>query len=217
MNGNRGLLVVREDTVLKGEVRNCRQIEIFGYVEGKVSAGNLLIHEGGRLYGTAQTDSAEINGTLQGDVSVKHLINIRAKGSVSGNVQYGQLAMEAGGNLAAEVHNVPPEIAGDLELTVEKGGSVRLTVNDLTAIDPDDKSKDLTFSVSRAKNGFVALAAAPARSITRFTQAELESGSVLFVHDGTAATAASFDVVAADKAGATSGLAQTVKVAVRAQ
>src|SRR5262245_11139611 len=27
---NSGLLVVREDTIIKGEVRNCRQIEVFG-------------------------------------------------------------------------------------------------------------------------------------------------------------------------------------------
>ena len=215
MDGSPGLLVIREDTFLKGEIRNCRQVEIYGYVEGDLAANSLLVHQGGKFYGTARTDNADIHGTLQGDVSVKHLINIRSNGSVSGNVQYGQLAMEAGGNLSADVHNVPPTIAGDLELTVQKGGSVRITVQDLNAIDPDDKAKDLTFSVSRAKNGFVALSDAPARSIAKFTQLELEGGRVLFVHDGTATTAASFDVVATDKAGATSGMAQTLKVVVR--
>jgi cytoskeletal protein CcmA (bactofilin family) len=217
VSGNPGLLVIREDAFLKGEVRNCRQVEIYGYVEGNLSANTLLVHEGGKFYGTARTDSADINGTLQGDVSVKHLINIRSNGSVSGNVQYGQLAMEAGGNLSADVHNVPPTIAGDLELSVEKGGSVRLTVQDLTAIDPDHKAKDLTFTVSRARNGHVALSEAPARSIAKFTQLELEGGRVLFLHDGTAATTASFDVVATDKAGASSGLAQTVKATVRSR
>ena len=214
MDGSPGLLVIREDTFLKGEIRNCRQVEIYGYVEGNLSANSLLVHQGGKFYGTARTDNADIHGTLQGDVSVKHLINIRSNGSVSGNVQYGQLAMEAGGNLSADVHNVPPTISGDLELTVQKGGSVRITVQDLNAIDPDDKAKDLTFSVSRAKGGFVALAEAPKRSVAKFTQLELEGGRVLFVHDGTAATAASFDVVATDKAGASSGMAQTLKVAV---
>lgn len=214
MSATPGLLVISADTFLKGEVRNCRQIEIYGYVEGNLSANQLLVREGGKFYGTARADSADIQGTIQGEVTVKHLISIRSNGSVSGNVQYGQLAMEAGGNLSADVHNVPPTIGGDLELTVGKGGSVRLTVQDLTAIDPDDKAKDLTFTVSRPRNGFVALSDAPARSISKFNQAELESGRVLFVHDGTTATSASFDVVAADKAGATSGLAQTLKVAV---
>ena len=44
---------------------------------------------------------------------------------------------------------------------------------------------------------------------------DLERGSVMFLHDGTETLSASFDVVVADKAGATSGAAQTVKVAVR--
>ncbi|MES0403790.1 MAG: cadherin-like domain-containing protein, partial [Hyphomicrobium sp.] len=51
--------------------------------------------------------------------------------------------------------------------------------------------------------------------VATFTQADLERGSVLFLHDGTDTPDASFDVVVADKAGATSGAAQTVKVAVR--
>ena len=120
-----------------------------------MAAESLLIHPGGQCYGTVKTESAEIRGTLQGDVVVKHLISIRETGSVSGNVQYGALAMEPGGNLSAEVRNVPPAVAGDLDLTVDKGRSVPITLEDLHAIDPDDDAKDLVFSVSNARNGFV--------------------------------------------------------------
>ena len=62
----------------------------------------------------------------------------------------------------------------------------------------------------------MALAAAPTRPVPRFTQADLERGSVLFKHDGTNTSTASFNVVAADHTGATSGSPQTVKVHVRA-
>jgi cytoskeletal protein CcmA (bactofilin family) len=210
-----GVLVVREDTIIKGEIRNCRQAEIYGYVEGNVAAGNLLIHEGGKCLGTVKAESAEVHGMLQGDVVIKNLINIRSSGSVNGNVQYGQLAMETGGELSAEVRNVPPTLGGDLDLTVDKGRSVRVTLEDLNAVDPDDDAKDLTFTVSRATNGFVALAGAPARPIAKFSQAELQDGRVLFMHDGTNTQIASFDVVVADHAGATSGAPQTVKVHVR--
>jgi hypothetical protein len=123
--------------------------------------------------------------------------------------------MEMGGNLSAEVRNVPPTISGDLDLSVDKGKAVRITLQDLAALDPDDAAQHLTFTVSRAKNGFVTLATDPARPVSTFTQADLERGSVLFRHDGTDAAQASFDVVVADRAGATSGAAQTVKVAVR--
>ncbi len=190
-------------------------MEVYGYVEGDVAADMLLIHPSGQCYGTIKTESAEIRGTLQGNVVVTHLISIRDTGSVSGNVQYGQLAMEPGGNLSAEVRNVPPAIAGDLDLTVDKGRSVRITLEDLHAIDPDDEAKDLVFTVSNAKNGFVTLAGGPGRPAAKFTQADLEGGRVNFMHDGTPTSSASFDVVVADHTGATSGAAQTVKVTVK--
>ena len=216
MAGTQGVLIVREDLIIKGEIRNAREIEVYGYVEGNVAGQSLLVHEGGRCYGTITTDQADVHGTVQGDVIVKHLISIRSSGSVTGNVQYGQLAMEFGGNLSAEVRNVPPTLAGDLDLTVAKGRSVTVTLEDLNAVDPDDEATDLTFTVSKATNGFVTLEGAPARPVSAFTQADLQSGRVLFMHDGTDTKMASFDVVVADQAGATSGAPQTVKVHVRA-
>jgi cytoskeletal protein CcmA (bactofilin family) len=215
MADNSGVLVIREDTIVKGEVRNCRQAEIYGYVEGDVAAGNVLIHQGGQCYGKLKSDSADIHGTLQGDVTVKHLINIHSSGSVSGSVRYGQLAMEEGASLSATVRNIPPTLGGDLDLTVGKGRSVRITVNDISAFDPDDDATDLIFTVSNARNGFVALVGAPGRSATQFTQADLQNGQVNFTHDGSNTSTASFDVVVADHTGATSGAPQTVRVAVR--
>jgi cytoskeletal protein CcmA (bactofilin family) len=213
--GNQGVLIVAEDMIVKGEIRNCRQMEVYGYVEGDVAAQSLLVHQGGRCFGKVNTEQAEVHGTVQGEVVVKHLISIRSSGSVTGNVQYGQLAMEMGANLSAEVHNVPPTLAGDLDLTVAKGRSVTVNLEDLNAVDPDDDGKDLRFAVSRATNGFVAFSGAPARPVNAFTQADLQSGRVLFTHDGTDTKMASFDVVVADQAGATSGAPQTIKVTVR--
>ena len=63
-------------------------------------------------------------------------------------------------------------------------------------------------------NGFVARVAAGATPVDRFTQSELQSNGMVFVHDGSVGQAASFDVVVTDHAGATSGPAQTVHVAV---
>jgi len=208
---NSGVLIVREDTAIKGEIRNCRQLEVYGYVEGDIAAGNVLVHQGGRCYGNIKSESAEIHGDMQGDVVVKNLISIRSSGSVSGNVRYGKLALEQGGNLSAEVRNVPPSLSGDLDLAVSRGKSVRITQQDLTALDPDDTAQNLTFTISNARNGFITLAGART-PITRFTQADLANGKVSFTHDGTNTQAASFDVFVADRSGATSGAAQTVKV-----
>jgi len=119
--------------------------------------------------------------------------------------------MAQGGTLSATLRNVPPHLAGDLNLSVDRGGSVQITTADLTAFDPDDDAKDLTFTVTTPTSGFVALT-----SISQFTQADLENGRVIFVHDGGSTQAAGFDTIVADAKGATSGQTQHVSVSVRA-
>lgn len=190
-------------------------MEIRGYVEGELAAESVLIHQGGTFYGTLKTEKADVAGSVQGEVFVKNLISIRSSGSVNGNVRYGQLAMEMGADLSAELRNVPPKLAGDLDITVKRGKSVIITTEDLTAVDPDDTADHLTYTVSNPVNGFVALAAQAGQQVFNFTQADIEAGRVLFVHDGGSSTTANFDILVADDSGATSGRAQTVHVHVK--
>ncbi len=214
-NLNDTVALIDENTQIFGEIQNCTRIEIHGYVEGDLVTDMTVIHPGGKFYGKLETENADVNGSVQGDIFVKQLMNVGSTGAVNGNVQYGQLSVESGGHISAEFRNVPPELAGDLDLTVDKGKSVEITTTDLTAFDPDDDAEDLTYTVSNVTNGFIALSAKPKDPVKKFTQADLESGKVSFVHDGTETTKASFDVVVADNDGATSGAAQTVNVTVR--
>jgi len=215
MSGNRGVLIIGEDAVLKGEVNSGQRVEIWGYVEGGVTASEVIVQEGGKLFGSVNSDTAEIHGTVQGDVRVQQLIRIKSTGHAVGKIKYGRLAMEEGGELSAHVRNIPPTLGGDLDLSVSKGRSVRITTADLNALDPDDKPENLTFHISNASGGHVALSDALSRAVETFTQADLESGSVYFAHDGSDAAKARFDVEVSDASGGTSGAPQTVNVAVR--
>ena len=214
MTDNRGLLILRDDAIFKGEIRNGGQVQIYGYVEGTIATADLVIHEGGRFYGTVRTGSADVAGAVQGDVFVTNLINIQSTGDVAGNVHYGHLSMQHGGNLSADLRNVPPTLAGDFQVEVYRGGSVVVSTSDLTALDPDDTPDHLAYRISNVRNGYLALVAKPSDPVLGFTQADLMAGQVMFVHDGTPAPAASFDAVVADHTGATSGAAKTVSVAV---
>lgn len=215
MAANDGYVVVANDTVIKGEIRNCRQIEIHGYVEGDLDAENVMIHQSGRLFGKIKASNAQVNGQLQGEVAIKHLISIGNTGSVTGNVRYGRLSLAEGGELSAEMRNIPPEIGGDLDITVGRGRSVVVTSMDLTAIDPDNTAEELTYTVSNESNGFVAFKDTPKSKIAEFTQADLETGKIVFTHDNSQTQSASFDVVVADAEGGNSG-SQTVKAHVKA-
>ncbi len=215
MSDTQGRAVIGSDAVIKGKIRNGRLIEVHGYIEGDITAEKIVVHNGGRVFGKLKAQNAEVNGTVQGDVAIRELISIGSSGSVSGNVRYGRLALAQGGDLSADVRNIPPEIAGDLDITVRRGGTTRITPVDLTAIDPDDPATSLTFEVSNVGSGFVALGSQPAVSVTTFKLTELEAGNVIYSHDGSDGDRAAFDVVVSDASGATSGAAQTVTVRIR--
>lgn len=215
MSDTKGRAIIGSDAVIKGKIRNGSVIEVHGYVEGEIDADQILVREGGRVFGTIKARNAEVSGTVQGDVSVRELISIGSAGSVAGNVRYGRLALAEGGDLSADVRNIPPEISGDLDISVKRGGSTRISTVDLTAIDPDDSSDALTFSISNASAGHVAFESAPANAVTSFRQSDLEAGHVVFVHDGSSGGATSFDVTVTDASDASSGPAQTVRVHVR--
>jgi cytoskeletal protein CcmA (bactofilin family) len=213
---NNGVLVIGADAVLTGNVKGARRVEVYGTVDGGISAGDVTVRQGGQLKGWIKSDTSTVEGTLSGDVRVQQLITIRSTGSVTGNVKYGRLAMDEGAELAASVRNLPPSLAGDLDLAVARGQSVRITTADLSAIDPDDAPVSLTFKVSNMAGGMITRRDAPGRGVETFTQADLMAGSVYFAHDGGGGETASFDVMVSDDDGATSGATQSVKVAVRA-
>lgn len=203
------------DAVVEGDVIAKGAVTISGRVQGSLSAQTVEISETGEVYGTLKAQSADVRGAVQGEVAVRGLIRIGKTGTVNGKVQYGSIAMEQGASLDATLRNIPPHLSGDFQLTVDRGGFVTITTLDITAFDPDDAAKDLTYSVSNASNGFVALASARATPVASFTQADVEGSRVIFVHDGGSAAAAGFDTQVTDAKGATSGAARRVNVAVK--
>ena len=214
MTGTNGLLRIAADTELAADIRNCRRLEVFGMVEGDVVADEVLVHEGGRLLGRLRAENAEVKGTIEGEVIVRHLIGIRATGSVSGDVRYGRMALDPGGELTAKVKNVPPELVGDFAVTVRRGQHVVLTSEDIAAVDPDNSADELVYTVSNASGGHVAMASAPANAVSSFTQADLNRQQVVFTHNGGFERSGRFDVVVRDAEGATSGKPRAVNVTV---
>lgn len=94
-----GHVLIGEGVSIKGEIRECREIEIHGTVEGDLEAEVLIVHASGRVKGNVNTDRAEIHGSIEGDVSVKNRLDVKAKGSVAGKTEYGELSVEAGGRV----------------------------------------------------------------------------------------------------------------------
>ena len=82
--------------------------------------------------------------------------------------------------------------------TVNEGGFVTLTSSLLEASDVDDEAIGLRYTISSTTNGQLELSSAPGVEVTSFTQAQIDSGEVRFVHDSSETTTASFDFSLAD-------------------
>ena len=90
---------------MRGEISKCAVLVIEGEVEGTVQCEQLEILSQGVFKGTAQVETAEIEGMLDGDLTVSGLLKIENSGSVSGNILYDQITVSAGGQLSGEVKN----------------------------------------------------------------------------------------------------------------
>ena len=135
-----------------------------------------------QLTGLQYDAPAEYNGT---DTVGTFTYTVDDGESTPNSVQTGTVTI----NVAAV--NDAPVLTGDLSATVKEGESYTLTTTDLGFTDPDDGVADVTFTLSNLSNGKVQVSGNDA---TSFTFAQLATGEVTFIHDGSETTEASFDV-----------------------
>jgi hypothetical protein len=73
---------------------------------------------------------------------------------------------------------------GANSFTINEGATLVLSGANVSATDVDDAAGGLVFSVGGVTNGYFQLASSPGVPITSFTQAQVQSGQVQFVHAG---------------------------------
>jgi hypothetical protein len=71
--------------------------------------------------------------------------------------------------------------------TIVDGGTLSVTLTNLSATDPDTPVGSLVFSVGSVTNGYFEFAANPGAPVTSFTQQQIANGEVRFVHNGSGA------------------------------
>ena len=204
-------MIIAEGDQLVGQIRGGDFVEINGRVEGTIVTRRLVIGPKGQFKGSLKVDEALIQGQLRGEANVHRLLSISASGDATGRLRYGQLQVERGGHFNADAKNVPPELSGDFELVVPRGGQTTITPSDLSATDANDSATALTYTASGVLNGHLARASESDVAIQNFTQADIDAGSIVFIHNGEG-RAAGFDVIVSDDDGATAGGARPVLV-----
>ncbi|MDA7949432.1 MAG: FecR domain-containing protein, partial [Hyphomicrobiaceae bacterium] len=98
--------------------------------------------------------------------------------------------------------NEPPTIVGDLEITVDEGGAISISTDDVTGNDPDSSPTELVYTVIDPPDfGQLEFTNNPGVAITTFTQADLDAGRVIYVHDGSEVTSDSYTLLLTDGEG----------------
>ena len=96
---------------LKGDVTTCESLIVQGNLNGTIDAAQLQILSGGAVDGTATVQSAEVEGSFTGTLSVKGLLTVRGAGKIEGTIRYGELEVERGCHVSGDVaqSDVPSE------------------------------------------------------------------------------------------------------------
>jgi hypothetical protein len=102
--------------------------------------------------------------------------------------------------------NDPPVVMANAGSTVPRGGTDTVTTAELQVTDIDNTPAQLTYTVTVASlNGQLELISAPGIAITTFTQAQIDAGHVVYVHDGSFTASDNFTFTVSDGAGGNIG------------
>ncbi|MGD1928410.1 MAG: cadherin-like domain-containing protein [Leptolyngbyaceae cyanobacterium] len=81
--------------------------------------------------------------------------------------------------------NDPPTLGENPQVTITEGEPLTLTLENLSATDPDTPDEDLIFNITDLAGGeFISLAPDAVNPVMSFTQGEVEAGQIQFVDDG---------------------------------
>jgi len=97
-------LTVGPNIKLKGvEITDCDTLVVEGMVEATMDSRVIHIAEQGAFKGSAEVDVAEVHGTIDGNLTVRHRLVIHATGRVTGRIRYGKVVIEEGGQLSGDI------------------------------------------------------------------------------------------------------------------
>ncbi len=94
--------------------------------------------------------------------------------------------------------NDAPLVAANTGASTTIGGTVVITAALLNEADPDDDGAELTYAVTSTAQGQVESLSNPGVPALSFTQADIDAGDIVFVHDGLSGQAGSFDFELSD-------------------
>ena len=96
-NSETGINRIVEGTRIEGTINSDSNLRIDGEFKGQlVTKGRLVVGLKGKVSGTVNCLCCDVEGTLEGEVTVLELLSMKSSSTVQGDLYYGQLSVEAG-------------------------------------------------------------------------------------------------------------------------
>ena len=135
---------VGSESILEGaalEINGTARID--GTLIGKVKVKHLIVGKPARVQGDIQSETADIEGTVEDSIEVEEKLTIRKTGRVRGKISYGSLETEEGAKLIGEV-STTWDADYDGESAEEIGNIDRLDslVNSMTNEESDEANSE---------------------------------------------------------------------------
>ena len=112
-DGQRRTLVVVRGISFQGTVQDAERLVVEGIMEATMINGltELSITQGGIFKGEVEVDDAEVAGTIDGTLTARNALIIRASGRVLGTARCRRLQIEDGGQITGRI-----EMLGDIAI-----------------------------------------------------------------------------------------------------
>lgn len=103
----RRTMVIGRGISVHGTIQDAERLEVQGIVEAKmIHATELAITQGGMFRGEVEVEEAEIAGTIDGTLTARNALIVRATGRVLGTARCRRLQVEDGGQITGQIEMI---------------------------------------------------------------------------------------------------------------
>ena len=103
----RRTMVIGRGISVHGTIQDAERLEVQGIVEAKmIHATELAIAQGGMFRGEVEVEEAEIAGTIDGTLTARNALVVRATGRVLGTARCRRLQVEDGGQITGQIEMI---------------------------------------------------------------------------------------------------------------
>ena len=93
---------IENSSKLTGDIVSEADFRIDGTLEGTIkTSGKVIVGKEGKVNGTIDCESADIEGSVKGSLKVKTILFLKSTSSVEGDVSIGKLIVESGASFNA--------------------------------------------------------------------------------------------------------------------